>query len=51
MDKLIDIANRAVADPAGFIHCENLLTINLEAEDEPGNARKPVLWTYVRGKG
>jgi len=45
------LANRAVADPAGFIHCENLLTIDLEAEDEPGNARKPVLWTYLRGQG
>ena len=45
------LANRAVADPTGFIHCETLLTIDLEAEDGPGNARKPVLWTYLREQG
>lgn len=45
------LANRAMAGPAGFIHCGNLLTIDLEAEDEAENARKPVLWTYLRRQG
>jgi type II secretory pathway pseudopilin PulG len=42
------LASRAVADSSGFIHCGNLLTLELEVDDEPGNARQPVLWTYLR---
>ena len=42
------LASRAVADSPGFIHCGNLLTQELEVDDEQGNAKKPVLWTYLR---
>ena len=42
------LANRAVDDSARFIHCGNLLTLELGVEDEPGSDRKPVLWTYLR---
>ena len=42
------IAEHVVANSVGFLHCGNLLTMELEIEAEPGSTKKSVLWTYLR---
>lgn len=42
------LADDVVANSVGFIHCGNLLTLELEVEAESGGAQKSVLWTYFR---
>jgi len=42
------LANHVVADPVGFLHCGNFLSIEPSEHIQVGIAHKPVLWTYLR---
>ena len=42
------LADHVVTDSVGFLHCGNLLTLELEVEADSGQAKNTVLWTYLR---
>ncbi len=42
------LADHVVSNSVGFLHCGNLLTLELEVEADPGQAKNTVLWTYLR---
>ena len=42
------LAEHVVTDSVGFLHCGNLLTLELEVEADSGEAKNTVLRTYLR---
>ena len=42
------LADHVVTDSVGFLHCGNLLTLELEVEADSGQVKNTVLWTYLR---
>lgn len=42
------LADHVVTNSVGFLHCGNLLTLELEVEADSGKTNKTVLWTYLR---
>ena len=42
------LAEHVVSDSVGFIHCGDLLTLELKVEADSGETQNTVLWTYLR---
>ncbi len=42
------LADHVVTDSVGFLHCGNLLTLELEVEADSGQVKNTVLWTDLR---